>query len=202
MSDAKTVDPIVLQPLNDCVIGNEIVILETTTSTNDEILKRADGAREGLVVFAEEQTAGRGQHGNRWESFPGKGLWFSILLRPNIDILHSARLTDWAARAVAATIENEFSLSPTIKPPNDVFVSGAKVAGVLVEMRAQPNAPHIAIVGIGINVSHTSDDFPMELRERATSIALNTGRRTDRTRLAISLLQNLDSSYQAEFARP
>ena len=83
--------------LHSTIIGREIIVLEQTGSTNDAILQVATSdSREGLVLFAEHQTAGRGQRGNRWESAAGKGLWFSILLRPQIQIDDSARLTTWA----------------------------------------------------------------------------------------------------------
>src|SRR5258706_10029338 len=99
------------------IIGREIIVLEQTGSTNDAILQIAnENSKEGLVVFAEHQTAGRGQRGNRWESAAGKGLWFSILLRPKIDLASSPQLTAWAAEAVSGAIQNEFSLTPTIKP--------------------------------------------------------------------------------------
>src|SRR6266481_909833 len=105
------------------VIGREIIVLEQTGSTNDAILQIANAnSKEGLVVFAEHQTAGRGQRGNRWESAAGKGLWFSILLRPRIDLASSPQLTAWAAEAISGAIENEFPLKPTIKPPNDVQI--------------------------------------------------------------------------------
>src|SRR5437868_12874272 len=110
---------------------------------------------EGLVVFAEHQTAGRGQRGNRWESARFKGLWFSVLLRPEIEIRDSGWLTTWAAQTVASTVGSRYSVAAEVKVPNDVYVSGGKLAGVLVEMRAQPRDSHIAILGIGINVNHT-----------------------------------------------
>ena len=182
------------------VIGREIVILEETTSTNDSVLQMTNPSTpEGLVVFAEHQTAGRGQRGNRWESATHKGLWFSILLRPKIDIGESARLTAWTAETVAITIQKQFSLNANVKPPNDVYVDGRKVAGVLVEMRAQENAPHLAIVGIGINMNHTPEDFPEELRSRATSLALAINRQVDREEFAIALLRDLDRTYYTSF---
>src|SRR5216117_3099904 len=132
--------------LGTTVIGREIIVLEQTGSTNDAILRIAtSNSKEGLVVFAEHQIAGRGQRGNRWESAAGKGLWFSILLRPGIDLASSPRLTTWAAEAISGAIQNEFSLAPTIKLPNDVQIDGRKVAGVLIEMRAQEKAAHLAI---------------------------------------------------------
>jgi BirA family biotin operon repressor/biotin-[acetyl-CoA-carboxylase] ligase len=182
--------------LGDCVIGRQIVVLNETTSTNDSVLQRAQGETpEGLVVFAEHQTAGRGQRSNRWESTPGKGLWFSILLRPKIEIAESPRLTIWAANVIAETIRREYALAPTIKEPNDVEIDRRKVAGVLVEMRAQRQGPHIAIAGIGINVTHALEDFPKALRSRAISIAMALNRAVDRDRFAVALLRNLDRSY-------
>ena len=133
---------------------------------------------EGLVVFAEHQTDGRGQRGNRWESTAGKGLWFSILLRPEIPLSDSGRLTIWAIEAISDVIRSEFGLEPAIKLPNDVQLNGRKVSGVLVEMRAQDKAPHLAVVGIGINVNQCRDDFPAELQDRAISLAMALGRRS------------------------
>jgi BirA family transcriptional regulator, biotin operon repressor / biotin---[acetyl-CoA-carboxylase] ligase len=188
--------------LGSVVIGGEIIVLEQTGSTNDAILKIArKNSQEGLVVFAEHQTAGRGQRGNRWESAAGKGLWFSILLRPRIDLASSPRLTAWAAEAISGAIQNEFSLKPTIKFPNDVQIDGRKVAGVLVEMRAQEKATHLAIAGIGVNVNQSREDFPKELQSRAISLAMALGRQVDRRKFAIALLRNLDRTYPAQFAR-
>jgi BirA family transcriptional regulator, biotin operon repressor / biotin---[acetyl-CoA-carboxylase] ligase len=186
--------------IGDAVIGREIIVLEQTGSTNDAILQIANtNARAGLVIFAEHQTAGRGQRGNRWESAAGKGLWFSILVQPTIALADSPRLTAWAAEAVSRAIQNEFSLTPTIKLPNDVLIDGRKVAGVLVEMRAQEKAPHLAIAGIGVNVNQS--DFPKELQDKAISLAMALGRQVDRKKFATTLLRNLDRTYRARFAR-
>src|SRR5438093_6576580 len=182
-------------------IGQRIIVLERTGSTNDAILQVATAnSKEGLVLFAEHQTAGRGQRGNRWESAAGKGLWFSILLRPKIQINDSGRLTIWAIEAISDVIRTEFSLEPTIKLPNDVQLYGRKVAGVLVEMRAQEKAPHLAIVGIGINVNQSLEDFPPELQDRAISLAMALHRPVDRQQFAVVVLQNLDWTYHARFA--
>src|SRR5439155_1942531 len=155
-----------LQAQLPCVtIGRQIVVLDQTGSTNDAILELATAnSQEGLVLFAEHQTADRGQRGNRWESATGKGLWFSILLRPAIEINRSSQLTAWVAETISEAIENEFPLTTTIKLPNDVQIDGRKVAGVLVEMRAHKKAPHSAIVGIGINMNQALEDFPKELQ--------------------------------------
>jgi len=187
--------------LRCAVIGQQIIALEQTSSTNDAILQVATAnAKEGLVLFAEHQTAGRGQRGNRWESAAGKGLWFSILLRPKIQINDSAQLTIWAIEAIADVIRTELSLEPAIKLPNDIQVHGRKVAGVLVEMRAQEKAPHLAIVGVGINVNQSMEDFPPELQSRAISLALALHRPVDRQKFAAAVLRNLDRTYRTRFA--
>jgi BirA family transcriptional regulator, biotin operon repressor / biotin---[acetyl-CoA-carboxylase] ligase len=183
-----------------CIIGREIVVVDEATSTNDSVLERTSSATpEGLVVFAECQTAGRGQRNNSWESAAGKGLWFSFLLRPKIDIGASPQLAEWAAHTVADTISKAFALPTTVKLPNDIIVAEKKIAGVLVEMRAQKNAPHIAIVGIGVNVNHQPEDFSAELRARAISLAMALDRQVDRYQFAVPLLKNLDRSYREAF---
>jgi BirA family biotin operon repressor/biotin-[acetyl-CoA-carboxylase] ligase len=187
--------------LSGAIIGRKIIVLEQTGSTNDAILRSATPTpKEGLVLFAEHQTAGRGQRGNRWESAAGKGLWLSILLRPKIDITNSPRLTVWAAEAVSEAIRHEFSLETTIKLPNDIQIDGRKVAGVLVEMRAQEKAPHLAIAGIGINVNQSLEDFPAALQGGAISLAMALGQQVDRQRFAVALLRNLDRTYRESFA--
>jgi BirA family transcriptional regulator, biotin operon repressor / biotin---[acetyl-CoA-carboxylase] ligase len=226
MSTAEKLDRLIadqLQAALPCsIIGRNIIVLDQTGSTNDAIFQVASpqGAAvspgrhrlgeggsppshvdEGLVLFAEHQTAGRGQRGNRWESAAGEGLWFSILLRPEIQLSDSGRLTIWAIEAISDVIRTEFGLEPAIKLPNDVQLNGYKVAGVLVEMRAQDNAPHLAVVGIGINVNQCRDDFPAELQGRATSLAMSLGQQVERQNLAVALLRNLDLTYREKFAK-
>jgi BirA family transcriptional regulator, biotin operon repressor / biotin---[acetyl-CoA-carboxylase] ligase len=210
MSTAEKLDRLAADQLKaevpDGVIGREIIVLEETSSTNDAIWRVAstDGLPsipEGLVVFAEYQSAGRGQRGNRWESAAGKGLWFSILLRPEIQLSDSGRLTIWAIEAIAEAIRSEFDLEPAIKLPNDVQLNGHKVAGVLVEMRAQNNAPHLAVVGIGINVNQCRHDFPAALQDRAISLSMALGRQVERQNFAVALLRNLDLTYREKFSK-
>src|SRR6266567_556522 len=204
MSPVETLDRLIADELQadlgNALVGREVIVLQRTGSTNDAILEIAQDSKEGLVLFAEQQTAGRGQRGNRWESPARKGLCFSILLRPKIDINESMGLTAWAAEAVADTIRKEFSLEPTIKLPNDVHINRRKVAGVLVEMRAQEGAQHLAIVGVGINVNQSWQDFPGELQARAISLAMALGRHIDRQKFAATVLRSLDQTYREIFA--
>ncbi len=92
-------------------------------------------------------------------------------------------------------------MTAKVKSPNDVEVDGRKIAGLLVEMRAQKSAPHVAIAGIGINVNHAAEDFSDELRPHATSLALALDRQVDRETFAVALLRNLDQTYRTSFGR-
>jgi len=176
-------------------VGNELLVVEETESTNDLVWKAVErGVPEGFVVFAERQTKGRGQYGRRWESAPYLGLWFSVLLRPALSLAESPKLTVLLAESVAATIADETGCAPTIKWPNDIYVSGRKVAGVLVEGRMAADGSYVALAGIGINVNQTSDDFPKELRESAGSLAMATGKKISRTKFAAALLQKLNGT--------
>jgi len=208
MSTVEKLDPLIADQLQaECagaIIGRKVIVLEKTNSTNDAISRVAptDGLPsipDGLVVFAEHQTDGRGQRGNRWESAPGKGLWFSILLRPQIQLSDSGRLTIWAIEAISDVIRTTFGLEPVIKLPNDVQLYGRKLSGVLVEMRAQDKGPHLAVVGVGINVNQCRDDFPAELQDRAISLAMALGWHVDRQNFAVALLRNLDVTYRQRF---
>ena len=186
--------------LGVCRIGRQIIVLRETSSTNDFVFQMAaPSVPEGLVVFAEHQTAGRGQRNNRWESAPGKGLWFSILLRPEIPVAESARLTSWAAETISQTIKEQFALRTTIKLPNDVYIKEGKVAGVLVEMRVIKGGGYVAILGIGVNVNQTAGEFSEEVRSRAISLAMAVGSQVDRRNFAVSLLRDLDRSYREQF---
>jgi BirA family biotin operon repressor/biotin-[acetyl-CoA-carboxylase] ligase len=178
--------------LAGCRVGNEIVVVEEARSTNDLAWEAAErGAPEGFVVFAERQTAGRGQYGRRWDSAPYRGLWLSVLLRPAMTLRESTQLTSLLAEILAITIKQETGCTPSIKPPNDIYVDGRKVAGVLVEGRTDTDGAYVAIAGIGINVNQTIDDFPEELRATAGSLAMAGGRTIVRRELAIALLRNL-----------
>ena len=179
-------------------IGNSIVVVEETPSTNDLVWEAAGrGAAEGLVVLAERQSAGRGQFGRRWESAPYQGLWLSVFLRPPITLAQSPQLTSLLAKVVASTIEEETGVSTVIKAPNDIYIAGRKVAGVLVEGRTAADGSYVAVAGIGVNVNQALSDFPEELQATAGSLAMTTGRHLQRGPLAVALLRKFDNAYRA-----
>ena len=177
-------------------MGNEIVVVEETASTNDLAWEAAERGAEGFVVFAERQTKGRGQYGRRWESPAYQGLWLSVLLRPTLTLRESPKLTSLLAEIVSATIAEETGCAPTIKPPNDIYIAGRKVAGVLVEGRTANDGSYVAVAGIGINVNQSLDDFPEELHATAGSLATATGKKISRAKLAITLLRKLNKTIR------
>jgi BirA family transcriptional regulator, biotin operon repressor / biotin---[acetyl-CoA-carboxylase] ligase len=178
------------------IVGRDIQVFQETASTNDVVEKLArDGVKEGVVVFAESQTKGRGRLGRKWVSPAKKGLWFSVLLRPPIRPIEATQLTVAAATALARAIQKQTNVSPDIKWPNDLLLRGRKVAGILTELNAEVDRVKHIILGIGLDVNQTASDFPAEVRKLATSLKLECGRAFDRAELAAAILQELDRDY-------
>ena len=178
------------------VIGRDIQVFEQTTSTNDVIEKLArDGVSEGVVVFAESQTKGRGRLGRKWISPERKGLWFSVLLRPDLRPQEATQLTVASATALRRAIAAETGLKPEIKWPNDILVGGKKVAGILTELSAELDRVRHIILGIGVDVNLDAGELPAELRKLATSLKMESGEKISRAELAVAILQALDEDY-------
>ncbi len=194
--DALHADDLISRLGRTRVIGRDIRVFEETGSTNDVIEKLArDGVKEGVVVFAESQTHGRGRLGRKWMSPAKRGLWFSILLRPDLRPQEATRLTVASATALRRAIQAQTSLKPAIKWPNDILVQGRKVAGVLTELSAELDHIKHVILGIGVDVNLNTGDFPAELRRVATSLKAELGRSVARPELAVGILRELDRDY-------
>lgn len=179
------------------VIGREINVFEETTSTNDVIARLArGGVKEGVVVFAEAQSNGRGRLGRQWISPAHKGLWFSVLLRPGITPQAATQLTIASAVSLVRAIAQQTTVVPEIKWPNDILIRGKKVAGILTEMTAELDHVRELILGIGIDVNLEAHEFPPELRKIATSIRIEAGQMIDRAGLAVAILRELDRDYE------
>lgn len=178
------------------VIGRDIRVFEQTTSTNDVVEKLArDGVKEGVVVFAESQTKGRGRLGRVWTSPARKGLWFSVLLRPKLRPQETTQITVAAATALWRAIHAETGLSPEIKWPYDILIRGKKVVGILTELSAEVDRVKHVTLGVGVGVNLTANEFPVELRKIATSLRIESGAPLARPDLATAILRELDRDY-------
>lgn len=178
------------------VIGRDIRVFEQTTSTNDVVEKLArDGVKEGVVVFAESQTQGRGRLGRAWHSPGRKGLWFSILLRPQLRPQEITQLTVAAATAIWRAIHAETGISAEIKWPNDILIRGKKVVGILTELSAEVDRVKHVTLGIGVDVNLTAGEMPADLRKSATSLRIESGKLVSRAELATAMLRELDQDY-------
>jgi BirA family biotin operon repressor/biotin-[acetyl-CoA-carboxylase] ligase len=194
--DALLADDLLARLGKSRIIGRDVHVFEQTTSTNDVVEKLArDGVREGVVVFAESQTRGRGRLGRKWVSPARKGLWFSILLRPNLRPQETTQLTVASATALRRAIFSQTRLPIEIKWPNDILIGGKKAAGILTEMSAELDRVRHVILGIGIDVNQDAPEFPAEIRKIATSLKIESGESVSRAALATAVLRELDAEY-------
>lgn len=180
-------------------VGNRVVCLEVTDSTNNECKRlAAQGAESGLVVIAGEQTGGKGRRGRSFQSLPGKGLYLSVLLRPRVSLQEVSQLTAWVAVAVCRAAEGLTGLSCQIKWVNDPLLEGKKLCGILCELGLDDDGRlDYVVAGIGINVSQTAEDFGPELSRIATSLGQHMATPPRRTEVAAALIRELDRLYES-----
>lgn len=174
--------------------GCRIVSLPSVDSTNEEAKRQGDaGAPHGSVFVADEQTGGKGRLGRHWMSPPGSGLWFSILLRPDVLPNEITGITLLSAVAVCRGIHALTGCEPRIKWPNDVVIGTKKVCGILTELSAEMEHVHYLISGIGINTGDQA--FPPELSARATSLYQEAGKKISRAALLAKILEEFEELY-------
>ncbi len=180
--------------LKSSALAKKIYYFRKVASTNDFAKEKAsEGAGEGTLVIAEEQTRGRGRQGRRWVSPPGTGLWFSLVLRPGISPIEASGITPIAAVSAANAIEEVTGLPARIKWPNDILIGGKKACGILTELGSEPGASHYVVVGIGINVNTSS--FPEEIEDKATSLKESLGREVSRTEVLARTIGEFEKFY-------
>ena len=174
------------------LIGRNIVSLDTVGSTMDEAFQLGmEGAPEGTVVCAESQTKGRGRLGRQWVSPKGKGLYFSLVLRPKLAPSQMAQLTLMTAVALTAALEKFTAAEVRIKWPNDLLVGGRKLAGVLTELRAEMDQVKFVVIGIGLNVNSSAQQLVAE----ATSLKIETSKHVDRIALLQEIFKQMEEWY-------
>lgn len=175
-------------------IGEEIFCFPEIDSTNTRAKQLAEeGHPSGTLVVAEQQIAGRGRRGRSWESPSGRGIFMTLMMKPDISPNNASMLTLVAALAVAAAIRKCTGRPAGIKWPNDIVMNGKKVCGILTEMSAQVDYVNHVVVGIGINVHN--DSFPEELTQMATSLYLETGERFHRASLMEEVWEQFEKYY-------
>ena len=171
-------------------VGKKLIVLKSTDSTNNELKRLArDGEESGTVVCAYTQTAGKGRFGRQWESDKG-GLYFSIFLKADLPPGDIASITLASGYAVCLAIRKYTGLDAKIKWPNDIIIENRKVCGILTEMAAQSDRLDYIVTGIGINVNNC--EFPEEIRHKATSVFMETGKLTDKSAFFSKVLEYLD----------
>lgn len=165
---------------------------ETLDSTNNHAkILAQQGAPHGTVVIAESQTGGRGRLGRSFHSPAGKGLYFSMILRPNCKADRLMHLTCAAAVATCDAIEKATGLRPGIKWTNDIVFERRKLGGILTELGFQGDLVDYAVIGIGINCNHVPEDFPAELQGIATSLSMALGKSVSKPALEAALEDTL-----------
>ena len=181
--------------LNTQVIGKEIYYYPSTDSTNSEAKILAyRKVPDGTVVVSEEQTNGKGRLNRSFYSPRGKGIWFSLVLRPNLVPSDAPKCTLMAAVAIAHAMER-FGLRAQIKWPNDIMYDGRKLVGILTELSAEMSRVTYIVLGIGINVNMARDEFPPELIDVATSLMEMSGEKISRIKFFRAVLEEFDKLY-------
>jgi BirA family biotin operon repressor/biotin-[acetyl-CoA-carboxylase] ligase len=195
--------PSVQAVLTTHTFGRNLVILPRTGSTNDVAKELAvQGAPEGTVVLADEQTAGRGRMGRRWSAPPGTCLLCSILFHPNLPPTQTQWLTMLCSLAAANAVEQVAGLPVALKWPNDLIISSPqsrtwrKLAGLLTETTTEGDQIASVVVGIGINLNVEPEVLPT-LAPDATSILAETGQPVDRVTLLAAFLAGIEQRYEA-----
>ena len=174
-------------------LGRRLHLHASLPSTNAEASRLADeGASHGEVVIAEQQTAGRGRRGRSWVGTEGKSLLLSVVLRPQLPPQRAPELTLVAAIAVCEAARELGVPDATIKWPNDVEVHGQKIAGLLLELKAEADRVHHVVLGVGVNVNQVEADLPEELRKTATSLREVRGEPLSRGLFCARLLGRLE----------
>ena len=157
--------------------------------------KASEGAAEGTLIIADEQLKGRGRLGREWTSPKGTGIWMSLVLRPDIEPIHAAKMTQIAAAAMNESIIRTTGLDAGIKWPNDIIINKKKICGILTEMSAELNTVNYIVVGIGVNVNVES--FPEEIEDKASSLKIESGNTIRRQDVVVEFVKQFERFYKA-----
>jgi BirA family biotin operon repressor/biotin-[acetyl-CoA-carboxylase] ligase len=176
-------------------IGRNLHFYESIDSTNIRAKEIALEAPEGTVIIAEEQTEGIGRLGRTWLSPKGKGIWMSIILKPQVEPENVSKITLLGAAAVNLALY-QMAIVSKIKWPNDIIIDEKKVGGILTEMSMESHRVNYVVMGIGINVNLDQDEFPEELENKATSLKIAVKKYVDKDILVSYILNHFEELYE------
>ena len=175
-------------------IGKKIIYFDSINSTNKYAKEIARSKEEGTLIIADHQSSGKGRLGRDWTSPYKKGIYFSIILKPKLNPKQVARVTLIGAAALYLALK-DMDIDSQIKWPNDIVIAGKKVAGILTEMSSDLNTINYIVIGIGINANLDKEDFPQDLKDKASSLKILTGREIVRNRLLGLFLNHFEKLY-------
>ena len=194
VSQPDTLEPAGLQPLlKTRMIGRKMVYQQSCASTQIIAHQLAqEGTPAGTVAITEEQTAGRGRMARVWDSAYGKGIWMSVVLRPDVVPQKAPQFTLVAAVAMVRAIEEVTGVKPEIKWPNDILIKGKKCTGILTELQSDADGIQALIIGIGLNVNQELADFDIQVQPIATSLKMESGKHVNRQDMVRAILFYLE----------
>ncbi len=183
--------------LNTRQFGRQLTLKQTVDSTQNIVRQLAEeGAPQGTLVIAEQQVNGRGRMGRSWISPAGKGIWMSLLLRPDLPVQFAPQLTLMTAAALCRSLMRQTGLDIGIKWPNDLLVDGKKISGILLESTAEDTKLKYVIAGIGISVNLAEKDYSADVLQKAVSLRMAGGKIFDREQLIADFLLEWEVLYE------
>ncbi|WP_251520906.1 MULTISPECIES: biotin--[acetyl-CoA-carboxylase] ligase [Staphylococcus] len=183
-------------------VFDHIKVLETTPSTQIEAKQKLVGNSDTFLILSDEQTKGKGRFNRPWSSSKGKGLWMSIVLRPQVPFNMLAKFNLFLALGIRDAIQQYSDHHVSVKWPNDIYIDGKKVCGFLTEMVANSDGIEAVICGIGINMNHLPEDFTGELQQKATSVKIHAQSEFNRYEFLNTLVNNIEYRYNQFLEEP
>lgn len=184
----------VLSLIRTSMIGKNIIYFDDIDSTNIKGKELAQkNIEDGSLIISEKQTLGNGRFNRKWVS-PNGGLWFSLVLRPNIPPTEAPKITQIAAASIYKTL-NDLNINSTIKWPNDIIINDKKLCGILAEMKCDMDQVHYLILGVGMNVNINEDDFDESIKSTATSLKIQFNKQFNRNKILAEFLNHFEVLY-------
>ena len=188
--------------LKNSQLASEIKVFESVESTQIIAKQELVDNNKSMIILSDEQTKGRGRFNRNWASSKGKGLWMSLVLRPNVPFSMIPKFNLFIALGIRDAIQSFTNDKVEIKWPNDIYIADKKVCGFLTEMIANYDSIDAIICGIGINLNHSDSDFSDDIKQRATSIRLHSNNKINRYSFLEKLISSIEKRYSQFLTKP